>query len=226
MTASSLSSSVDNIVVIDLTSDDNEDAVVVQECKVEEDSPDDVADTSTSDVVQRDDVGDITTEDNPLPEDPVPEGMGSYANADGQRRSTRVAQVARKKKYHDGQLHLTYRGHPYRLSSTGSLTYDLRDGNPKDQDGVVLFSTSQELASKYVNGVCNINVTPDGTQKVSKEDVNAHVLGVIMAQKFSLHAGLKKFGDRAKEAVSKELTQIHQMGTYTPMDPDKMTPRT
>ena len=97
----------------------------MQECKLEEGSPDDVVDTSTSDVVQRDDVGDITTEDNPLPEDPVPEGMGSYANTDGQRRSKRVAQVVRKKKYHDRQLHLTYRGHPYRLSSTGSLTYDL-----------------------------------------------------------------------------------------------------
>ena len=86
-------SSVDNIVVIDLTSDDNKDDVIVQECKLEEGSPDDVADTSTSDVVQRDDVGDITMEDNPLPEDPVPEGMGSYANVDGQRRSTCVAQV-------------------------------------------------------------------------------------------------------------------------------------
>ncbi len=102
---------------------------------------------------------------------------------------------------------LTYRGHPYRLSSTGSLTYDLRDGNPTDQDGIVLFSTLQELASKYVDGICNINVTPGGAQKVSKEDVNAHVLGVIMAQQFSLHVGLKKFGDRVKEAVNKELTQ-------------------
>ena len=47
-------SSVDNIIVIDLTSDDNEDDVIVQECKLEEGSPNDVADTSTSDVVQRD----------------------------------------------------------------------------------------------------------------------------------------------------------------------------
>ena len=44
-----------------------------------------------------------------------------------------------------------------------------------------------------------------------------------MAQQFSLHAGLKKFGDEAKILVTKELTQIHDMGTYTPMDPDKMT---
>ncbi len=44
-----------------------------------------------------------------------------------------------------------------------------------------------------------------------------------MAQQFSLHAGLKKFGNKAKELVTKELTQIHDMGTYTSMDPDKMT---
>ncbi len=120
-------------------------------------------------------------------------------------------------------MHLTYRGHPYRLILTGLLTYDLQDDNPKTQDGVVLFLTSQELASKYVDVICNINFTLDGAQKVPKEDVNTHVLEVIMAQQFSLHAGLKKFGDKAKEAVTKELAQIHEIGTYTPMNPYKMT---
>ncbi len=44
-----------------------------------------------------------------------------------------------------------------------------------------------------------------------------------MAQHFSLHVGLKKFGDEAKKSVTKELTQIHNMGTYTPMVPDEKT---
>ena len=88
---------------------------------------------------------------------------------------------------------------------------------------MILFSNLQVLASKYVDGITHINVTPGVAQKISKEDVNAHVLGVIMAQQFSLHVGLKKFGDKAKKLVTKELTQIHDMGTYTPMDPDKMT---
>ncbi len=87
-----------------------------------------------------------------------------------------------KKKYHDGQLHFTYRRHPYHLSSTGSLTYDLGDENPNTQEGMVLFSNLQELASKYVEGIININVTPEGARKILNEDVNAHVLGVIMAQ--------------------------------------------
>ncbi len=106
-------------------------------------------------------------------------------------------------------MHLTYRGHPYRLSSTGSLTYDLSSENPTTQDGIILFSNSQELATKYVDGIVNINVTPKGARK--------------MAQQFSLHTGLKKFGDEAKKSVTKELTQIHDMGTYTQMDPDKMS---
>ncbi len=90
-------SSVDNIVVISLTLDDNKDAVVVQECKLEEGFPNDMVNTSTSGVVQCNGVGDPTMEDNPLPEDHIPEGMGSYANADGQQRSTRAAQLTQRK---------------------------------------------------------------------------------------------------------------------------------
>ena len=46
-----------------------------------------------------------------------------------------------------------------------------------------------------------------------------------MVETFSLNAGLKKFGDRGKTAVRKELTQLHDVKTYVPMDPDKMTPQ-
>ncbi len=55
---------------------------------------------------------------------------------------------------------------------------------------------------------------PQAAQKVLKEAIDAHVLGVIMAQQFSLHTGLKKFGDE------KELTHLHDMGTYIHMTPD------
>ncbi len=57
---------VDNIVVIDLTSDDNKDVGIVQEeCKLEEGSANDMVDTSTSDVIQCNAVGVITIEGNP-----------------------------------------------------------------------------------------------------------------------------------------------------------------
>ena len=44
-----------------------------------------------------------------------------------------------------------------------------------------------------------------------------------MVQQFSLKAGMAKFGNRATTAVIKELTQLQDMKTYVPMDPDKMT---
>ncbi len=44
-----------------------------------------------------------------------------------------------------------------------------------------------------------------------------------MVQQFSLHTGIKKFGNKATVSVSKELQQIHDMGTYEPLDTDEMT---
>ena len=58
---------------------------------------------------------------------------------------------------------------------------------------------------------------------MSEEQIAEHVLGVIMVQQFSLKSGMAKFGNCAKTAVTKELTQLHDMETYVPMDPDKMT---
>ncbi len=55
------------------------------------------------------------------------------------------------------------------------------------------------------------------------EETNLHVLGVIMAQQLSLKAGLQKFGDRGKKAVTKELTQLHEKIAYVPVDPEKMS---
>ena len=74
-----------------------------------------------------------------------------------------------------------------------------------------------------MDGIAHINVSPKVSAKISQEDVEAHVLGIIMVQQFSLRAGIKKFGEKATESISKELQQIHDMGTYEPVDPDKMT---
>ena len=44
-----------------------------------------------------------------------------------------------------------------------------------------------------------------------------------MAQHFSIRAGLKKFGRKGEKAVSNELTQLHTMSTYYPVDPTTLT---
>jgi hypothetical protein len=45
-----------------------------------------------------------------------------------------------------------------------------------------------------------------------------YIVGVILAQQYSLKKGLELFGDRADASVTKELTQIHDLGTYEPID--------
>jgi hypothetical protein len=50
-----------------------------------------------------------------------------------------------------------------------------------------------------------------------QEHVIMHVEGVIMVQQYTISKGLKLIGDGERLAVKKELTQLHDMTTYTPM---------
>ena len=44
-----------------------------------------------------------------------------------------------------------------------------------------------------------------------------------MVQHFILNKGLKEFGDRDKEATMKEITQIHDIDMYHPLDASTLT---
>ncbi len=58
---------------------------------------------------------------------------------------------------------------------------------------------------------------------MSQGDIDDHILGLIMASQYLLKKGIKLFGNRSKVVANKELRQIHNMDTYTPMDPKKLT---
>ena len=45
------------------------------------------------------------------------------------------------------------------------------------------------------------------------EELEAHIVGVIFAQPFSLNKSLKLFGNKDDVDVQKELSQIHAMDT-------------
>ncbi len=47
--------------------------------------------------------------------------------------------------------------------------------------------------NKLVENFTHINVSFDVIHKISEKEVNNHVLGVIMAQQFSLKSGFKKW---------------------------------
>ena len=83
--------------------------------------------------------------------------------------------------------------------------------------------SQQKTLNDFVEGVAHINLSQDVARGMTQEEVNCHVLGVIMAQQFSLRVVLKKYGKEGKVAVKKELTQLHDMATYVPMDAYKIT---
>ena len=47
-------------------------------------------------------------------------------------------------------------------------------------------------------------------------DAHAHIMYMAMTQ-YSLKKGLKKFGKRAEDAITKEFLQLHLMGTFQPI---------
>ena len=75
-----------------------------------------------------------------------------------------------------------------------------------------------------VQGVINLNLGEE--QKLPplvEAQIDNHIMGVVFAQQYTLEKGTEKFGDRAEEATTKELKQIHDMGTYQPLDATKIT---
>ncbi len=119
----------------------------------------------------------------------------------------------RVKRYQDGRIYLQYCGHPYTLSQLGSpkliISYD---------NGLVTPNT-------YEEGISNINLSGKSESQLvlDNKETNLHVLGVIIAQQLSLKAGLRKFGDRGKMAVTKELTQLHEKNYFVPVDPEELS---
>ena len=70
----------------------------------------------------------------------------------------------------------------------------------------------------------HFNINDEAPLKVmTKEQSDVHVVGVIFTQHFSLKKGLELFGDKADIAVQKELTQIHKMNTYEPVQKTDLT---
>ena len=68
--------------------------------------------------------------------------------------------------------------------------------------------------------------TDDGEpiySKMSEEDCEAHVMGVLTAEHYSMKKVKELFGDRSDDAVMKELRQIHPFETYEPLKASNLT---
>ena len=73
-------------------------------------------------------------------------------------------------------------------------------------------------AARNMRGVININFAEEASplEAMTDEDIEAHILGVIMVEHYSMKKGTDLFGDCAETAVTKELKKINDMNTYEP----------
>ena len=62
--------------------------------------------------------------------------------------------------------------------------------------------------------------TPPG---MSEEEIEAHIMVVVLIKHFNMKNGINIFGNKAETAVMKELQKVHDMITYKPMDAYTLT---
>ena len=76
-------------------------------------------------------------------------------------------------------------------------------------------------------GVINVNldapVKSPAINCMDDRSLDEHLLGVMLVQQYNLKKRLELFGDRYEEATKNELQQIHNFGTYIPMDAEYLS---
>ena len=90
-----------------------------------------------------------------------------------------------------------------------------------------VLKVTNELLEVDMDGINHTNVAEP--QECKKKDVLIedhvvmHMLGVIFAQQYSVKEGIRLFGNRGRESMTKELQQLHDMVTYTPVHAHELT---
>ena len=59
--------------------------------------------------------------------------------------------------------------------------------------------------------------------ELSPEDIDLHILGVILANRYNLKKGKELFGDRSDKAVMAELSEIDGLEIYEPQRIEDLT---
>ena len=96
------------------------------------------------------------------------------------------------------------------------MVIDFENKAYKIQEGVIHLNPA-------VTKVESIKDNEDYSQGMSAKDITLHILGVIMAEQYSIKRGLKVFGKEGEKAVTKELSQMHDMVVYTPVHAHELT---
>ena len=85
----------------------------------------------------------------------------------------------------------------------------------------------EDILNQYAGAGYGINLIFDETTPpssgLSPEDIDSHILGVILASQYNLKKGTELFGERADEAVTNELSEIDDLETHKPQRIEDLT---
>ena len=81
------------------------------------------------------------------------------------------------------------------------------------------------LGYKVNQGSINVNFAEntENLPSMIEEEINAHIMGVVLVENYNMKKGLELFGERGEKAVTKELQNIHDTNTYEPIDASNLS---
>merc|ERR1712086_960315 len=97
---------------------------------------------------------------------------------------------------------------------------------------IVVEREADEILNQYIGagygtkqGFMNLVFDEDAPppSELSPEEIDSHILGVILANQYNLKKGKELYGDCADEAVMVELSEIDGLETYEPQRIDDLT---
>ena len=94
-----------------------------------------------------------------------------------------------------------------------------------DKDDFFKNGFQSRAGYKVKQGVINVNFAEntENPPAMTKEEINAHIMGVVLVEHLNMKKVLELFGGRGEKAITKELQKIHDMNTYEPMDVSKLS---
>eukprot|EP00804_Cyclotella_cryptica_P007868 CCRYP_001430-RB/>CCRYP_001430-RB protein AED:0.37 eAED:0.34 QI:0/0/0/1/0.25/0/5/0/757 len=100
-------------------------------------------------------------------------------------------------------------------------TYHERDGNI--HVNLAVAEVLREDLRRLHTTKCDTELQDELAQSELDDHAVMYIVGMIMAQQYSLRKGLKLFGKEGKKAAMSELTQLHEMDAYYPVHAHELT---
>ena len=210
--------------------DDDDDVMYDVAPKVEDVDADDERETvSMPDLIKSEDSSDDESDDesdtNDVRDEPLPLGRGHRIR----KKPTNYVPALHNqpKRYTEGVANLSFEQsvkaleEKIRNPSAGCNFYEMGK-QPTEKE--MIAQSYQGAGYNVKSGVVLLNLDEAGPPpKLNEEDIEEHLMGVVLAHQFSLKKGLQKFGDVAEKAVEDEIKQYVEMDCYEPLDSKTLT---